>query len=140
MALQADPTKRKIADRRLIISAFFTVLTFRVALWIVPYRRIRRWIPQVSEPRPDSRFYARYVAYRVRTASRWVTAASCLTQALAAQYLLARSGHRSTIRIGVRRGPDGASSAHAWLLCEGLVVLGGNDEDLSSYVPLTDLG
>jgi hypothetical protein len=62
-----------------------------------------------------------------------VPGASCLTQALAAQYLLARSGHRSQLRVGVAQDPSGRLLAHAWLVSDGRVVIGGSSRKLARY-------
>ena len=52
---------------------------------------------------------------------------TCLVRALALQRLLAEHGHRSELRIGVARGPGGLL-AHAWLVGEGEVLVGGGHE------------
>lgn len=51
----------------------------------------------------------------------------CLTQALAARYLLSRRGVPSTLRIGVTRGEEQALKAHAWLEQKGEVLIGGRE-------------
>lgn len=56
----------------------------------------------------------------------------CLVQAEAARRWLASHGLQSEIRIGVRKSPENKLDAHAWLLCEGVIVTGG---DISPYVP-----
>nr|UXE46012.1 hypothetical protein Hi04_10k_c554_00011 [uncultured bacterium] len=62
---------------------------------------------------------------------------SCLVQALAAQAMLRQRGYASEFRIGVSgRDPTGAIKAHAWVECDGRVVL-GQLEDLNSYAVLT---
>jgi hypothetical protein len=66
--------------------------------------------------------------------SRRVPGASCLTQALAAQVLLAQSGYDSRVEIGVERNQHGRFQAHAWLVCGDEVVLGGAEAE--RYVPL----
>lgn len=123
---------------RVAVSSFVVVLVTRIALYLFRYKTIRKWIPE-ARGHQNSRFYARRVALAVRRSARLVPHATCLTQALAAQYLLARSGHRSTIRIGARRDPEGRLEAHAWLLCDDVIVLGGSDQELAGLVPLTDL-
>ena len=138
MIADRDGLRRRLSYGRLLLASFVAVTAVRAALYLFPYRSIRRWMPAAAG-RPDSRYYARKVAYCVGRTARLVPGASCLTQALAAQYLLARSGHRATIRIGGRRDEAGMVRAHAWLICEGAVVLGGREEHLSRYVPLTDL-
>lgn len=138
MLARPDGARQALARGRLQATSFVVVCMVRLALCFFPYRILRRFVPRAAG-RTDSRFYARRVAASVRTAASWVPGASCLTQTLAAQYLLARSGHQSAMRIGVRKEANGSLTAHAWLLCEGAVVLGGSEEELASYAPLTDL-
>jgi hypothetical protein len=59
----------------------------------------------------------------VAAVSRFVPTATCLTQAFAAQMMLARAGHATDLRIGVAKR-DGALEAHAWLEYQGTVVYG----------------
>lgn len=57
----------------------------------------------------------------------------CLVQALAARRWLNRLGYTSHAAIGVRkRGFDGLA-AHAWVICDGRVIAGG---DVSNFTPL----
>ncbi|MBY0227544.1 MAG: lasso peptide biosynthesis B2 protein [Hyphomicrobium sp.] len=59
--------------------------------------------------------------------------ANCLAQAVAASHLLQRSGCESEIRIGVRR--DGQELlAHAWVVCDGEIVVGASAHD--EFMPL----
>jgi hypothetical protein len=71
----------------------------------------------------------------VQAAGRFVPAATCLAQALAAQVLLGRDGYESTLRIGVARGERRNFQAHAWLECQGMVVVGAVDT-LPHFTPL----
>jgi len=67
-----------------------------------------------------------------------IPGASCLTQALALQRLLARAGRGADLRIGVAK--DGASglASHAWLEREGEILIGDNGE-LDRYSPMLSL-
>jgi hypothetical protein len=58
----------------------------------------------------------------VRLSSRYVPKATCLTRAIAAQILLNRAGLPNELHIGVARGA--AFDAHAWIECEGQVLVG----------------
>ncbi|MFV3131472.1 lasso peptide biosynthesis B2 protein [Niveispirillum sp. KHB5.9] len=56
---------------------------------------------------------------------------------VAARLLLARRGIRgSGIRFGVRK-QGGALEAHAWLVLDDTILLGG--EEAADYVPLADM-
>ena len=68
-----------------------------------------------------------------RIAARAPWRSDCLVQALAAQHWLASYEIPTTIEIGVQRDEAGAFLAHAWLLFEGDVVLGG---EVSEFAPL----
>jgi hypothetical protein len=72
-----------------------------------------------------------------RMALRLPWRADCLVQSLAGQAMLRRRGIASTIAVGTARHPDGRFEAHAWLVCENDVILGG---DIARFVPLIDSG
>jgi hypothetical protein len=78
------------------------------------------------------------LAWAVARVSRHVPHASCLTQALALQLLLSRHGWPSRIHLGMGRDTTGAWQAHAWVECEGRVILGENGE-LGRFQPFPDL-
>jgi hypothetical protein len=63
---------------------------------------------------------------------------TCLTNALAAQALLARYGYPATLRIGASR-QDGGFSAHAWVERNGQVVIGGPASVVAQYSPFPHL-
>jgi len=69
---------------------------------------------------------AEVAAVIARLALRVPWRADCLVQALAGQRLLLRYHVASEIVIGTTKGTDGAFEAHAWLLHEGTVILGGD--------------
>lgn len=121
------------SERRLLMRAFGCVGAVRIGLWILPLRVVRA---KILRFRNSSRgeFSVNEIVRAVTIASRYVPAASCLTQALAAQALLARSNHRSRIEIGIAK-EGGLFAAHAWLVCGERIVLGG--PDVAGYAPLT---
>ena len=80
----------------------------------------------------------RVVAWSVAAASRLVPGASCLTQALAGQRLLAERGLGSRVRIGVRPDEGGGFFAHAWLLRGDHVLLGGA-ESMSGHATIREI-
>jgi hypothetical protein len=76
--------------------------------------------------------------WAVETAARHMPLANtCLTQALAAQVLLARRGYPALLRIGVVKGDKDNLQAHAWVESEGEVVIGGYE--LERYAHLATL-
>jgi hypothetical protein len=130
------------ARRGLLLRAVWTLLCVRVALWLVPsrvvLRRIDAMVPEEKTEVAGPADGVRKVVLAVESAGRRLPwASTCLTQALAAQVLLARAGYRSTLKIGVARGAEGAFKAHAWLEHQGRVVIG--DLDLGQYTLMPDL-
>ncbi|MEQ5787982.1 lasso peptide biosynthesis B2 protein [Erythrobacter sp. NFXS35] len=111
----------------------------RIALSTIGYTAIRRKMPR-AEARTDSQFWARQVARRIERLARFVPGATCLTQALALQFVLARTGHASLLQIGVRKGADEAFSAHAWVTCNDRVVLGQRGTQLADFTRIAELG
>ena len=73
------------------------------------------------------------MAWAVEHAARIVPGATCLTQALAAEVMLRRTGGRPDLRFGVARDA-GDFEAHAWLELGGRVLVG--DHGIERYSPL----
>ena len=61
---------------------------------------------------------------------------TCLVCATALHLMLRRRHIPCTLRVGVRTSRDGLA-AHAWILVEGKVILGG---DVGDYTPFFDMG
>lgn len=131
-ALSAD-------ERWLLACAAAMVTSMRVALWLFPFRwvcrhaRRRRTIARRLEAMPVSR-----LAWAVQAAARRVPAASCLTQALALQWLLVRTGHGASLRIGVAKNAAHGFKAHAWVECEGNILL-ENRKAVDRFAPILSL-
>jgi hypothetical protein len=114
-------------DRGLLISALALVSAIRLGLWVFPVRTVAfivgRLVPR--EPgRSEDPFRADRVARAVARASRVVPGARCLTQALAAQVLLERSGLPTRLHIGVVGDPGQTVRGHAWVESQGVIVIG----------------
>ncbi|MBB6427178.1 hypothetical protein HDC35_002922 [Sphingopyxis sp. JAI128] len=95
---------------------------------------IRRVSFQPNQPVPTSALALR-VATSIRTASALVPNPTCLVQALAAKILLGLRGYGSQIKVGVRLNGN-SFGAHAWLISDGKIVLGGDSENVASFQPL----
>jgi hypothetical protein len=123
-------------ERRLVFMAAAMLVLTRVSLWMLPFRAVRRlmaWAPRRTEaPRLPC---ARRVGWAVKRTSRFVPGASCLAQALTAEWLLRRFGTPGLLRIGVAKTPEGGLRAHAWVESEGRIVVGALS-DLAAYTVL----
>jgi Transglutaminase-like superfamily len=124
-------------DRRLFLSAVGLLSVVRLALWLTSFRRVQGAFERATAPRhgaPDpTPGEADRIGWAVGSAARFVPAASCLPQALAAEALLRRRGHPANLRLGVSRTPAGVE-AHAWVESYGRVVVG--DHELEQYTRL----
>ena len=81
----------------------------------------------LSDPSPQR------IVRTIELSSRYLRGgASCLVQAIAAQFLLKIKGCQSQMWIGVARQSDGQIGAHAWLESHGKIIL-GNRSDLHEY-------
>lgn len=126
------------SERRLLLWSLAVVAAARLGLSALRYERMRRLIPGgATEAAPAD--LARRTAWAVTRAAKWVPGATCLTQAFACQWLLARQGYASTIRIGVAEGGARAFRAHAWLVSGGRTVIGDAGRDLSGFAVLAEL-
>ncbi len=117
------------ADRRLLVEAFATLLLVRVGLRMVAIDRLRGWAQRMQ---PGARPVDR-LAWAVRAAARRLPGTTCLGSALALQRLLSTGGHPSELHIGVARRAE-AFAAHAWLTCNGHILVGG--EERQDYIRL----
>ncbi|OYX47287.1 MAG: hypothetical protein B7Y87_01455 [Sphingomonadales bacterium 32-64-22] len=122
----------------LLCRALAVVVTFRLALLVMKHRRIAQHIKVAPAPsRPVRSPYV--LAWAVKHTARIVPFAHCLTQALSLQYLLGQQGMTSTIRVGVQLTGNGKVGAHAWLLHDGVVLLGGSESELAAFTKMVDL-
>jgi hypothetical protein len=115
---------RKRSSIPLLICALSLQWLIRIAIWVLPYRK---WCGLLAGGEPSSPtrpplLSARQIAWSVAAASRLVPRSTCLVRAAAARVLLSWWGYPSQIRIGVARDPRFQS--HAWLVCNGEILVG----------------
>jgi hypothetical protein len=123
------------AERLLLLRATFVVASARTGLWVLPLEATRRIAAAVSKgaskgvskvtAKGPTRHSVEQLVWAVTAVSRYVPAATCLTQALAAQALLADAGYSSRVEIGVAKDEPHRFEAHAWVTCGDQVVIGG---------------
>ena len=118
------------SERGLVLRTLPLVVAIRVALWVMPLRRVRRLL-RASEGLsfyvPNDLSVSR-LEWAVRAVSRRIPMASCLTQSLALQFLLARTGRPSEIHIGVKKDMETGFQSHAWVECDGCMLLSAPSE------------
>lgn len=128
-------------ERRMLLKALLLVAVIRAGLTLLPLAKLRSATARLMVPGLVSRegsLPADRIAWCVSVASRYIPAATCLTQALTAQIFLVRRGYDSVLRIGVARDSQGAFAAHAWVEQEGSIIIGelGHED----FTPLPQIG
>ncbi len=115
-------------DRELFLKAAVLLLLMRGALRVISFQTLWRCLEKAGlvrvsfTPRPSS-VVPDQVSRALKRAACYLPGATCLVQALAATVMLSRYGHRASLCIGVAKA-GGAFGAHAWVECEGPVVIG----------------
>lgn len=134
--------QRSSAQRCLLGKALLLLGAIRLGLWLLSFQTLQKMVTRAAQgslkPRKAGQAPVDKIVWAVRVASRYVPEATCLTQALAAQVLLARRGHPVNLRLGVARSETGEFQAHAWVECQGRVVIGGTTAPLH-FTPLPPL-
>jgi len=121
-----------MAERVILIRVLLVVGVARATLWLLPIETVRKLVARATKGTAGHSL--KQLIWAVRTVSRYLPGATCLTQALAAQALLARSGYPSQVEIGVTKDESSRLRAHAWVVSQGEIVLGG--QQIEQYNPL----
>lgn len=117
----------------LLTKTILLLVTVRLLLKSLTFPKANRIIKQVSHrsqrhavnPPP-----ANLISWAVDVASRLVPGGGhCLSKALTAQILLIRRGYLTKIHYGAKRSNNDDFIAHAWLECEGRIIIGGNNSN-----------
>lgn len=129
--------RRSAAEHRTVVYALAVTGVMWMAVRIVSIRHLVRWtgVPPGRTRTIDEVAEERILWAVAAVNRRLFPERPCLTQALAARYLLSRGGVSSVLRIGVAR-QGGDLQAHAWLEREGAVIIGG-DQSPTEFQPLS---
>ena len=120
-------------DRRLLVKALLLLWLFRIGLYLLPFRTVRR-LAGIRPGPPEGRVRPRQfadefgdtAARAVRQASRCVPgSALCLCQALTVGVLMKRAGLPAQVINGVSKQDGHRLAAHAWVESGGAVIIGG---------------
>ena len=133
--------RRPLRDVPLFFSALVCVAIVRIALSTrkthIIKRRIRTDLERGLSLQQASKGNLAEVAWSVTAASRFIPGATCLTQAYAGAWLLARKGQPSELEITLPVSGADSFRPHAWLFQGTVIVLGGTPEDYSQHRPFT---
>ena len=128
------------ADKLLLLHATVWLALARLMLLLMPFNKLAT---RLSGERGSSIYQVdpellERIGYAVRAAAGNVPWRSdCFPQCIAGRMLLKHYGHKSTIHLGVEKKDKDSIAGHAWLTCDGNVVVGG--EDLDRYTEMLPL-
>ena len=130
-----------LRERRVLGEAMLLLPAVHLVQKLLPFRHWRRLLtpPNGRAPTRPPELEPARVADAVERARRLVPGRyRCLPVAYTTHLLLARHGLPSDIHVGVSHDRDGKVEAHAWVVCQGRIVV-GDLPDLSRFVPLPAL-
>ncbi len=124
------------ADRWLLVQVFVLLGVARLALRVIPFRRLARRLGALqTDAPPEHLAQARRVSLAIARISPYTPwTSNCFPQALVAKYWLRRRGIPTTLYLGVALNktadaPNSEMTAHAWLRCGPLLVTGGRGHE-----------
>ena len=107
-----------------LVRVLGTTAAVRVSLGVLPFHVVDRLFqPASGRPRRAGDDPSRVLKIAAWTGRTFLGDRPCLTQAVAARWLLSRRGYETHLLIGGNKA-DGEFKAHAWLEMDGRVVLG----------------
>jgi len=113
-----------------------TLAAVRVALAVLPFETVCRWARRVSRIQRHRLLSDYEVARAVESVSiHFGGLRNCLVRALSAQLMLSRRGRKAELCIGVSHERS-TFLAHAWLVCDGNIVVGGTPRDIGAFTRL----
>ncbi len=116
------------AERRLLLQATCLLGSIRIGLWLLPFAVVQRIALRVGGKSTAAQ-PVNHLVWAIKAIGRRLPGATCLTEAMAAQVLLTRSGHHCRLQIGVAKDERRGFQAHAWLISGGRIVIGGSEAD-----------
>jgi hypothetical protein len=123
-------------EKWLLALAFILLWQYRITLSLRGFGDPRRACSANAEKPSAPTALARRISWSVDRAARLVPKPTCLVRAMAGQRMLAMKGYGSEIRVGVRNKADAGFEAHAWLISNDQIVLGGTSTELQRFSPL----
>ncbi len=103
------------------------------------HRRLMKLVPNTGADPVDAATSI-LVRRSVKRAAGLFPGATCLPQALAAQWMLSRRGYKAKLVVGVARQSRDNFAAHAWVISGDQIVIGGSRLELSKFSVLMEIG
>ena len=129
-------------DKSLYLEATWRLGLARLAIGLLPFRRVRKMLVPRGEPEcetedPCHLALARRIGRSVRTVANHLPwSCRCLVQTLAAKHMLDRRAIGNRVYIGVARDRETGMRSHAWVRVGPLFVTGREGHE--QYRVITD--
>lgn len=127
-------------EQWLFIEAFCLSGVVRLAIILVPFRRLAPFLGKHMRESPMKENVVKFVAAKrigrvVETVCCYTPWESkCLVQAIVGKIMLRRRGINNTLYLGVGRNEGRSLVAHAWLRCGETVITGGRGRERFTLV------
>ena len=127
---------------RVFVASIVAMGVIRLALAAAPLKNVISWINS-DQGRRGRRELAQLdiqrAARRIAQAAAYCPLpTTCLSRTLAAHMIMSRLGFVSVPRIGISTA-DGNFEAHAWLECQGGIVIGQKSPEGKAFTPVPSL-
>lgn len=123
---------RRFSDNLFLFRSWLMLWVVSISLRLMHYRKCRKIF---SHELARTHWSPESIGWAVTTGARYVPGAKCLAQAIVAEALLLQSGFPAHIQVGVTKPGESRLRAHAWVQCEGVVVV-GEDERNKEYAEI----
>ena len=115
---------RHVKSWSALIEALLLAVFVRIGLRTAPYARLREWLERMARVKARTPSPVADVTWAACAAGRRIPGTTCLAEALVTYTMLRRHGHEPLLRIGVRQSDQRLLEAHAWVECNGQIVMG----------------
>lgn len=130
--------------QRLLIESMFFLIVGRIGLRILPFKTLNRFLQKFERKAKGMEHgndtYQADILWAInRTGENLFGDNACLPLALAGQLQLNLHGFPAHTRLGVQKTINGEIKAHAWVECNGKVVIGGPEQEIEQYTILSEI-
>lgn len=130
------------SDLSLLVITFILLNLIRFGLFILPFYQLLKVLDLTSNflsKLVTQQIKISQILHSVHTSNYYVFGNSkCLAKGLVTQILMEANGYSPKLKIGVAKENDGKLQAHAWVECNGKIVIGGLP-NLSVYKSITSI-
>ena len=131
-----------IPKQLLLIESVLILIVMRICLRLLQYttlnRLLMRFDGKIDSNQPANTNRQDDIIWAIRkTGEKLYGENTCLPLALAGQLQLNLHGFPARTQLGVSKTDEGMIKAHAWVECNGDVVIGGPELDIKQYIVLT---